>query len=122
MSSRRMCPSVPPMHHTFDSLQDCANLRAAGVSMYRVLPSNVNLEDIKTEAMNLLYRLRQRDETALRRYYSFDLFAGMFEPRIGEAQYVIAREYGYASWRRLIEHLGAVPARKIRRAIAARAR
>ena len=93
-----------------------------GVSMHRVLPSLVNLEEIKREATNLLYRLRQRDKAALRRYYSFDPFAGIFEPRIDEAQYVIAREYGYASWRRLMEHLGALPARKIGRAIAAGAR
>ena len=99
-----------------------SNPRAAGVSMYRVLPSDVNLEDIKKEAMNLLYRLRERDGTALRRYYSFDPLAGMFDPRIDDAQYVIAREYGYASWRRLIEHHGALPARKIPRAIAAGAR
>ena len=65
----------------------------------------MNFEDIRTEATNLLYRLRQRDKTALRRYYSFDPFAGVFEPRIDDAQYVIAREYGYASWRRLREHL-----------------
>jgi hypothetical protein len=110
------------MHRILRSIQYChANLRAAGVSMYRVLPSHLNLEDIKREATNLLDRLRQRDETALRRYYSFDLFAGRFEPRIDEAQYVIAREYGYASWRRLMEHLGALPARKIRRAMAAAA-
>jgi hypothetical protein len=110
------------MHRILRSIQYChANLRAAGVSMYRVLPSHLNLEDIKREATNLLDRLRQRDETALRRYYSFDLFAGRFEPRIDEAQYVIAREYGYASWRRLMEHLGALPTRKIRRAIAAAA-
>ena len=111
------------MHRTLVGIQNCpANPRAAGVSMYRVLPSHVNPEDIKREATNLLYRLRQHDETALRRYYSFDPFAGMFEPRIDEAQYVIAREYGYPSWRRLMEHLGAVPARKIPRAIAAGAR
>ena len=90
--------------------------------MYRVLPSDVSLEDIKREATNLFYRLRQRDETALRRYYSLDPFAGMFEPRIDEAQYVIAREYGYAGWRQLMGHLSALPARKTRRAIAAGAR
>jgi hypothetical protein len=123
MPTERMCRSVAPMHRILRSVQYCpANLRAAGVSMYRVLPSHVNLEDIKREATNLLYRLRQRDETALRRYYSFDPFAGMFEPRIDEAQYVIAREYGYASWRRLMEHLSALPARKSRRAMAVAAR
>ncbi len=90
--------------------------------MYRILPSAVNLEDIKREATSLLYRLRQRDETALRRYYSIDPFAGMFEPRIDEARYVIAREYGYPSWRRFMEHLRVVPAKKVRRAMAATAR
>ena len=90
--------------------------------MYRVLPSDVNLEDIKSEAMNLFYRLRERDETALRRYYSFDPAAGMFDPRIDDAQYVIAREYGYASWRRLMGHLGTLPSREIRGAMAAGAR
>ena len=90
--------------------------------MYRVLPSATNLEGIKREATNLLYSLRQRDETALRRYYSFDPFAGMFEPRIDEEQFVIAREYGYSSWRRLMEHLGALPTRKIHGAMAAAAR
>ena len=90
--------------------------------MHRIMPSHVNPEDIRREATHLLYRLQQRDETALRRYYSLDPFAGIFEPRIDEAQYVIAREYGYPSWRRLMEHLGAWPAGKIPRAIAAGAR
>jgi hypothetical protein len=90
--------------------------------MYRVLPSRVDFEEIKREATNLLYQLRQRDESALRRYYSLDPFAGIFEPRIEEAQYLIAREYGYASWRRLMEHFRAVPAKKIQRAVAAGAR
>jgi len=118
-----MCLSAAPVHRILRSIGYCsANLQATGVPMYRVLPSVVNLEGIKREARSLLYRLRQRDETALRRYYSLDPFAGMFEPRIDEAQYVIAREYGYASWRRLMEHLGALPIRKNRRAMAATAR
>ena len=118
-----MCLSAAPVHRILRSIGYCsANLQATGVPMYRVLPSVVNLEGIKREARSLLYRLRQRDETALRRYYSLEPFAGMFEPRIDEAQYVIAREYGYASWRRLMEHLGALPIRKNRRAMAATAR
>jgi len=73
--------------------------------MYRSLPSHANLEDIKKEARNLFHALRGRDAAALRRYYFFDPFAGMFKPRIDDAQYVIAREYGYGSWQRLKKHL-----------------
>jgi len=73
--------------------------------MSRALPYHANLENIKREARYLLHGLRRRDAAALRRYYSVDPLAGMFEPRIDEAQYVIAREYGYASWRRLRERL-----------------
>jgi len=75
--------------------------------MFRALPSHANFEDIKREARNLFHALRGRDAAALRRYYSFDPFAGMFEPRMDDAQYVIAREYGYGSWQRLKQHLTA---------------
>lgn len=75
--------------------------------MVRSLPSNVNFEDIRKEARLLFHRLRGRDVVALRRYYSFDPFAGMFEPRIYEAQYIIAREYGFGSWQKLEAHLKA---------------
>ena len=73
--------------------------------MCRSLPSRTTLYDIKKEARDLLDALLRREDTALNRYRSFDPFAGRFEARLDEAQYIIAREYGYRSWRRLAERV-----------------
>jgi len=70
------------------------------------MPSHSNLEAIEKEARNLLHALRRKDASALRRYYSVDSLAGMLEPRLAEAQYVIAREYGFSSWPKLKEQFG----------------
>jgi len=69
------------------------------------LPSSTTLYDIKKEARDLLDALLRREAAALSRYHSFDPFAGRFEARLDEAQYIIAREYGYRSWRRLEERV-----------------
>ena len=69
--------------------------------MCRVLPSHANLENIKQEARELLHALRCGDVSALRRYDSFDPLAGTLDPRLADAQYVIAREYGFNSWQKL---------------------
>ena len=73
--------------------------------MCRSLPSRMTLHDIKREARGLLDALLRREAAALSRYHSFDPFAGRFEARLDEAQYIIAREYGYRSWRRLEERV-----------------
>jgi hypothetical protein len=73
--------------------------------MCRSLPSGTTLHDIRKEARDLLDALLRREDTALNRYRSFDPFAGRFEARLDEAQYIIAREYGYRSWRRLAERV-----------------
>ena len=73
--------------------------------MCRSLPSRTTLHDIKKEARDLLDALLRREAAALSRYHSFDPFAGRFEARLDEAQYIIAREYGYMSWRRLEERV-----------------
>ena len=75
--------------------------------MCRSLPSRTTLHDIKKEARDLLDALLRREATALSRYGSYDPFAGRFEARLDEAQYIIAREYGYRSWRRLEERMKA---------------
>jgi hypothetical protein len=69
------------------------------------LSSQRNLDDFKTEAKKLLHALRRGDPAALRRYHSINSFAGLSEPRLDEAQYIIAREHGYSSWQKLKEHL-----------------
>jgi len=65
------------------------------------LPSNLILEQMKREARALLHGLQERDSGALRRYYSLDPLAGSNKPRLDDAQYIIARERGYNSWRKL---------------------
>lgn len=80
--------------------------RTKGVGpMCRTLPSHANLADIQHEARELLHRLRSRDAGALRRHQASDPLADAFVPRLGEVQYVIAREYGYGSWQGLKEGL-----------------
>ncbi len=69
--------------------------------MSRSLPSQRNLEDIRKEARELLHDLRRRDAAALRRHYSLDCEAGKFPARLADAQYIVAREYGYRSWQKL---------------------
>jgi hypothetical protein len=77
--------------------------------MFRSLPSQRNFEDIKREARELLHDLRRRDAAALRRHYSLDCEAGKFPARLADAQYVVAREYGYRSWQKLKQRLEASP-------------
>ena len=73
--------------------------------MHRALSFHANLENIKQEARDLLHALRRGDASALRRYHSFDPLAGMLVPSLGEAQYIVAREYGCGSWQKLKERL-----------------
>ena len=73
--------------------------------MSRSLPSQRNLEDIKREARELLHELRRWDATALRRHASLDCEAGRFQARLADAQYIVAREYGYRSWQNLKQRL-----------------
>jgi len=73
--------------------------------MSRTLPSLQTLKDINAEARNLLHDLRRGDVLAARRYYLLDSEAGEFEPRLADAQYIIARKYGFMSWQALQQHL-----------------
>ena len=73
--------------------------------MPRNLPSQRNLEDIRKEARELLFDLRRWDAAALRRHYSLDCEAGKFPARLADAQYIVAREYGYRSWQKLKQRL-----------------
>ena len=64
--------------------------------MSRNLPARPNLEFLKKEAKSLLDVLLQRDPAA----------------QLADAQHALARDYGFASWPKLKEHVGsfAVPA------------
>jgi hypothetical protein len=69
--------------------------------------SSPNLDDIKKEARDLLHALQRGDAAALSRYYSINFlsFNSLSQPRLVDAQYIIAREHGYSSWLELTEHI-----------------
>ena len=73
--------------------------------MSRSLPYQRKFEDISKEARELLFDLRRWDAAALRRHYSLDCEAGKFPARLADAQYIVAREYGYRSWQKLKQRL-----------------
>jgi hypothetical protein len=76
-------------------------------NMSRRLPPQLNFENIKRQA--LLHDLQQGNVAAVRRYDSLDPLAEISMPRLDDAQYVVAREYGYASWRKLTGSGRSVP-------------
>jgi hypothetical protein len=64
-----------------------------------------NLDDIKKQARDLLHALQRADAVAVNRNYSIDALADVSGARLGDAQYIIAREHGYSSWQELTEHI-----------------
>ena len=94
LASQSMSGYLPPVNGG-------AGATKWGVRMSRSLPSQRNFEDIKKEARELLHELRRWDATTLRRHASLDCEAGRFQARLADAQYIVAREYGYRSWQNL---------------------
>jgi hypothetical protein len=74
----------------------------------RALPRNPNPKLINDEARHSLQDFRQGNALALTHYSLFDSLPDTPNPRLADAQYMIAREHGYASWRKLMQHVDAV--------------
>ena len=74
--------------------------------MSRTLTSQRNLDDFRQQARNLLHDLREGQPEAVKLFYLLDSEAGKFQARLADAQYIIAREHGYKSWRDLKQGLG----------------
>ena len=68
-----------------------------------------NLGQLELDARVLLHAFRRGEAFAIRRFYSTDPMAGLLEPRLSDAQYVVARERGFISWRLLKERAGDRP-------------
>jgi hypothetical protein len=51
----------------------------------------------QNEARALLHSLRRRDPVATQRYSAFDAF-DVSPTRLADAQYLVARRYGFRSW------------------------
>src|SRR3954452_11099869 len=79
------------------------------------LPSSPNLEQNRKRAKDLLKAVRAGDGAAVARFHSSHPRFGSAsselirkEARLADAQWVVAREYGFANWARLKAHIEAL--------------
>src|SRR5687767_456792 len=85
-----------------------ATTKGGRVSAFRPLPPRPSLEHARKEAKALLRRLRAGDPDALSRLRERTSRTEKKSPapsRLADAQLVIAREHGFASWPRLVRYL-----------------
>ena len=73
--------------------------------MSRDLPARPNLEHLKNQAKNLLHDFRKGDRKAVERLRSLASISSPDQPKLSDTQHAIAREYGFASWAKLKEHV-----------------
>jgi len=66
---------------------------------------NLTLDQVKKEAIDLLGGLQRRDPEALRRCHAVDPLTNKSRPAIDYARFIIGREHGFSSWRKLKEHI-----------------
>jgi hypothetical protein len=69
------------------------------------LPERPSLEQLRKQAKELLQQLRSSDPSAtarLRKYKTTDS-----DPILADAQFTLAREYGFESWSKLVQHIQA---------------
>jgi len=71
----------------------------------RSLPYDANFEAIQKEARELLRALRRNDAPATERYRPFDVLDSTSHARLADAQYIVARRYGFRSWASLKDRL-----------------
>jgi hypothetical protein len=73
--------------------------------MSRQLPEKPNLEHLREQAKELLRSVHQSDAAALDLFHSLVSFSAPGSLKLADAQYVIARDYGFQSWSKLKEHV-----------------
>jgi len=68
---------------------------------------HMTLDHMKKEARDLylLHGLQRRDPYALRRCHAIGTLTDMSSPDLIYARFIIAREHGFSSWRKLKEHI-----------------
>src|SRR5215469_12087328 len=72
------------------------------------LPERANLAQLKKQAKSLLHAARAKDPEALQRFQAFPTLAQLASTEnlaLHDAQFVIAREHGFKSWKQLREHI-----------------
>jgi hypothetical protein len=70
--------------------------------MHHSLHSHVNLEALEKEARKLLHDIKRKDVAAVQR---LELLDGIVSSRLADVHYLIARRYGFSSWKQLKERL-----------------
>jgi ankyrin repeat protein len=73
--------------------------------MSRVLPPQASLEYLKKQAKDLLHDFAQGNPAAAEQLNSVVSASVAARPKLADAQHVIAREYGFASWAKLKQHV-----------------
>ena len=68
------------------------------------MPLISSFDAAQKEARTLLHTLQQKDAMSTERYASF-YGTEVFPPRLSDAQYLVARRYGFKSWTTLKAHL-----------------
>ena len=68
------------------------------------LPAKPNLEHLKKQAKELLSRFQQGDAAAMERFGAMASISAA-NAKLADAQHLIAREYGFASWAKLKQHV-----------------
>src|SRR5690242_4349912 len=71
------------------------------------LPERANLEQLKKQAKNLLNAARNQEPSALNRFRAVLTTRAVDRNTVAlhDAQFVVAREYGFKSWNDLREHV-----------------
>ncbi|HAB16794.1 MAG TPA: ankyrin repeat domain-containing protein [Verrucomicrobiota bacterium] len=81
--------------------------------MSKSLPARPNLEQLKKQAKELLSAAKLGEPSALKRFTEGRPGLGngltLRTAKLGDAQQVIARKYGFASWTKLKEHIESLP-------------
>ena len=78
--------------------------------MSKSLPASASLEQLKKQAKDLLSAFKDDDPSAVSRFRQhLPRLTNHTAPRLSDAQLVVAREYGFASWSKLKAHVQAAP-------------
>src|SRR6185369_11004981 len=69
------------------------------------LPARPSLEQLSKQAKDLLRQYRSGERAALDRFHATELSR---DATLADAQFVIAREYGFETWALLYHHIEAI--------------
>jgi ankyrin repeat protein len=87
--------------------------------MSRELPAKPNLEHLKKQAKELLHDFRQGKPATIERFRTFAPSVIPTTAKLADAHHVIARDYGFASWPKLKEHVDSLTLSLIEQLVAA---